>query len=269
MNNTVRLFVFFLIVISSCEAAAGSFGVGVHTGYGTISHKELHDSAGDVIQSESSQKALIAGVSGEYTFSSSHNIFAGLTTDWITGFGGREQWEINGIPPEASDMKFFGQFYDLRFGYKGWGDNIYYRAYISGGWDGLRFERDIFHYRAREADEDLREDISLWRAGMGGAFGFKRGKWAIDTRAAYAYYPKGSIKYRSLPDAEFSTNGTCVDLGAGLAFAVSKRVHFYVGGSYTLIELESDSVHDGMISAGFPESRTELAGGVINLGYSF
>jgi hypothetical protein len=269
MNSTVIFYIFVLIVIFACEAAAGSFGVGLHAGYGEISHEEKHLSDGEVIRSESSQNAVIAGVSGEYTFSSSHNIFAGLTTDWIVGVGGREHWVINGIRPEEPEMEFFGQFYDFRFGYKGWRDEVYYRAYISGGWDGLRFERNIFYFGSYETDGDVREDISLWRAGIGGAFGFRRGRWAIDTRAAYAFYPKGTAEYSSFPGAEFSTNGTCVDLGAGLAFAVSKRVNLYVGGSYTLIELDGESSHDGEMPAGFPESRTELAGGVINLGYSF
>ncbi len=65
---------------------------------------------------------------------------------------------------------------------------------------------------------------------------------------------------------KFDTNGTCLDMGLGIAKSVSEKVGFYAGGSYTLVKLDKSDERQGFVS---PDSRMQIIVGVINLTYAF
>lgn len=264
------MLIFLFPVFLFAEAEAGNVGAGIHVGYGSISHTEYMNTSGNHFQSESTLPALLFGVSGEYSFSFPGQMYIGLTTDWVFGFENNESWNVTGVEETSSRMKFFGQFYDLRIGYKKMLDAIYYRMYVSAGWDGLSYERDWLFASSIPFYGAVEEDIGLWRAGVGSSVGFRKGPWALDMRAAYAYYPSGRVETSSLSHTELDTIGTCLDIGTGLAVSVSDHVSFYVGGSYTLLKLDrSDSFSDGLITVRYRGSKTEFIAGMVNLGYSF
>lgn len=249
-------------------AYAGDLGIGLHAGYGIVVYSEKTSSFGTHMESRSSQPLILTGISGEYSYNES--LFINLTTDWATGLEGREVWKEDGIKTQGNDMKLFGQFYDLRLGYKDAIDNIYYRVYASGGWDGINFKRDDFIVNGSYVDGDVEEDFSLIRVGIGGGAGYKIGRFAIDGRLAYSYYPYASIRNSALSGFKFNTNGTCFDGGAGVAYQIVDRLNLYAGYSYTLLKLnESDVIRKNSIQAIFPESRTEIKAGIINLTYKF
>lgn len=269
---TVRALLFYVIfpvcclLIFSPDANAGNTGFGIHSGYGTVKYNEKSPD----IEAESSQDVFLFGVSVEYSFPGHENYFANITTDWTVGLEGRETWRENGAEFQTNDMKISGQFYDLRLGYKDSPGDFYYRFYVSGGWDGMHFRRDKSVWRGFLITKDNSEDISLWRAGAGTGFGYKRGDWALDARLAYSYYPIARADNSSLSRYTFDTEGTCLDMGIGIARNVAKNINFYAGFSYTLIRLQkSDIRKGGSIQAVFPESKMEIMAGVINLTYSF
>ncbi len=270
MNNTFKLLIFFLILISSGIGEAGSIGVGIHSGYGVIEYEERSSSWGSDLESKSSQNVVLFGVSGEYSFSELKNFYAGITTDWALGLKDNEVWEEDDIQIQTNDMRISAQFYDFRFGYKNIGKDYYYRLYVSGGWDGIHFKRDKFLKQGETVPGSITEDISLWRTGAGAGFGYSLGEWALDARIAYAYFPVGKVENSSLPQFTFETNGVCFDMGVGIARKIAEKTSFYIGGSYTLIELdESDKMRSGLLQAVYPKSRTEMIIGVVNLSYSF
>ncbi len=280
MMKTVCLALAGLLILLSgfiTKADAGNLGFGIHSGYGKIKFKQESKVLGQDIESDSSQNSFLFGVSAEYTFPGSRNFYTGLTTDWALGLKDRETWKNEGSEFQSGNMRFFGQFYDLRFGYKNSislhnpsNDILYYRLYVSGGWDGLHFKRDEFVWRGVLVEEGSSEDISLWRTGLGTGFGYKRNKWALDARIAYAYHPASRIKNDSLPWFTFKSEGTCLDMGAGIAHELTKNMNFYAGISYSLIKLdESDVLSRNMLQAVFPESEMEILVGVVNLTYSF
>lgn len=198
------------------------------------------------------------------------NFYVDITTDWAFGLKDRETWRENDTQIQTNDIEVFGQFYDLRFGYKNTLNNFYYRLYVSGGWDGLHFKRDRFVWRGTSAAGSVTEDFSLWRTGVATGLGFKHDKWSLDGRAAYSYYPKGEVKNSSLPQFTFDTDGTCLDIGLGIAREIAKNMGFYLGGSYTLLKLnQSDIMSDGSVQAVFPDSKTEIMVGVVNVTYAF
>jgi hypothetical protein len=249
---------------------AGEIGVGIHAGYGSIHYTEDTSSLGSRVGSESTQPVILAGLSGEHTFGNNKNLFVNLTTDWIFSREGDEKWKEEGVEIQENNLRFFGQFYDLRLGYKNAMDDLYYRFYISGGWDGLNFKRDNFVLNGIPVDGEAEEDFSLIRTGVGGGVGYRIKRWAIDGRIAYSYYPYARIKNTVLPGFEFSTHGTCLDGGAGVAYQINERLNFYAGFSYTLLRLdESDVIEKSSILAVFPESRTEIRVGMLNLTYVF
>ncbi|MBI5049878.1 MAG: hypothetical protein HZC11_03150 [Nitrospirae bacterium] len=249
---------------------AGSFGIGVHSGYGILKYEEKTSAFGTNVEAKSRQNVILLGGSGEYSFQKLKNFYAGVTTDWAFGMGDTEKWKENGIQTQTNDMEVFGQFYDLRFGYKNNLDNFNYRFYASGGWDGINFKRDEFIWRGASAADRVTEDFSLWRTGIGAGAGYKLNQWAIDGRAAYSYYPKGTVENSSFPQFEFDTDGTCLDLGVGIASEIKKNLKFYIGGSYTLLKLnQSDILSDSSVRAVFPNSKTEMIIGVVNLTYTF
>ncbi|MEF9476337.1 MAG: hypothetical protein L0958_06625 [Candidatus Mariimomonas ferrooxydans] len=102
------------------------------------------------------------------------------------------------------------------------------------------------------------------------SLGYKIGKWALDSRASYAYFPFAEINDSSLSAFTFDTNGTCLDAGLGIARMITKNMGFYAGGSYTLLTLdESDVMQRGSIKAVSPESEIEILLGIVNLTYAF
>jgi len=70
---------------------------------------------------------------------------------------------------QKNDMELTTQFYDLRAGYKNKKDNLYYRFYISGGWDGMRFKRDEYIWQGSPLNKISIEEISLYKVGAGGS----------------------------------------------------------------------------------------------------
>ena len=273
MNGIPKKIIFLLIALILFYAGsvhAGNFGVGLHGGYGVLKYDERTSALGSDLESESSQNVILFGVSGEYTFPNISNFYTGITTDWAVGLKDDEVWKENGFEIQTNDIRAFEQFYDFRLGYKNSSNNFYYRYYLSGGWDGMHFSRDKFVTQVEPVSETVTEDISLWRMGAGAGFGYKPGKWALDGRIAYAYYPVGKMENSSLPQFRFDTNGTCFDAGIGVARAINKNMSLYFGGSYTFIKLnESEIEENSLTRAVFPESRTEIITGMANLSYSF
>jgi len=271
---------FFLIFAASMIfinnfADASNFGTGVHSGYGVLKYEEHTSVFGTDRKSDASLNTILLGVSGEYSFTEYEKIYTGITTDFAIGNKDRETWKDNGRESQTNDIRVFGQFYDLRLGYKNNIDKFYYRAYISGGWDGIHFTRDNFSANGKSINGEATEDFSLWRMGAGLGFGYKFSKWALDGRAAYSYYPYGKVTNSDFEGLKFDTNGTCIDLGVGIGRAITNNIGFYMGGFYTLIALDQSEVKREVSGTGtitmvvFPDSRTELMGGVVNLTYAF
>ncbi len=263
MQGFKSLFVISIIFIVCSNASGSNFGIGSHAGYGTFQFKENDQS----LKSESTQNMVIFGVSGEYSFNKPRNFFAGITTDWIIGFDDRETWTRNNTQAGTNDMSVSGQFYDLRFGYKNSINRFYYRIYISGGWDGLYLERDNSTQSGVNIPVNkVTRDYSLWRAGIGTGIGYSIGKWALDGRAAYSYYPAGDIDDSSLRLFTFDTNGTCLDAGLGVARRITDKMSVYAGVSYTFSTLDKSETINGFF---VPEADFEMLLGVVNLTYAF
>lgn len=256
-------------------AHAGNFGMGMHGGYGVIKYEEHSDALGTDRRSDASLGAFIFGVSGEYSPVKPANFFIGLVTDFTLSLTDDEEHTENSAEFQTNDLKIFGQFYDLRFGYKNNIDNFYYRLYASGGWDGIHFARNRFMERGIPANGKVTEDFSLWRIGGGAGAGYKFGHWALDGRAAYAYYPAGQVRNSKFEGIQFDTNGTCLDAGVGIMREISKNINFYLGGSYTLILLDESEVKRNMNANNtitevvFPYSKTQIMVGIANLTYAF
>jgi hypothetical protein len=272
--------IIFLIIVSSVIyindfADASNFGIGVHGGYGVLKYEEQTSALGTNRKSGASLNSVLLGFSGEYSFKKPDNLYTGIITDFAFGTEARETGKDNGIKNQTNDIRVFGQFYDLRLGYKNSIDNFFYRLYVSGGWDGIHFSRNNFKGQSISANGKVTEDFSLWRAGGGIGLGYKFSKWAIDGRAAYSYYPDGKVTNSDYEGLTFDTNGTCLDLGFGIGRAITKNIGFYMGGFYTLIMLDESEVKKNVSQTGkityivFPDSRTQLMGGVLNLTYAF
>jgi len=267
-----------VLFLSAGHVHAGNFGAGVHSGYGVIRYEEATSAIGAKIESEASMDAFLFGVSGEYSFAGPKNLFAGIVTDWALGLEDNETWKENGVKIQTNDLSVFGQFYDIRLGYKNSLDRFYYRAYLSGGWDGIHFRRKNFALNGSVFRDVITEDFSLWRGGAGIGLGYKFGKWAVDGRAAYAYYFDGEVRNSSHPGLVFDTNGICFDAGLGVARELTKNISLYLGGSYTLIDLDESEVNQQITQHGniitrqdivFPDSRTQILSGIVNVTYHF
>jgi hypothetical protein len=261
-----KIFVLIFLLICNLVTAyahAGNLGIGIHAGYGTLEYEEEG-------RSESTQNVLFYGLSGEYTLKSNSSLFTGFVIDWGTGFDDDEQWRAGGTQMQSNDIRFFGQFYDVRFGFKGNYEDYYYRAYLAGGRDVLRFKRDGFRFTGPPLQPSGTEKIKLWRTSLGTGFGRRVGEWAFDGRIAYSLHPSGTVEYSAYPDIAFDTEGTCIDGGAGLATAITEKMGFYAGISYSLIELdESDVKMSGSEKVDFPGSTTEILVGMLNLTCAF
>jgi len=268
-----------LVLLAKGFAYAGNFGLGVHTGYGVIKYEEFTTAVGAKIESESSLDTFLLGVSGEYSLKKYSNLYTAIVTDWAFGLEDNEKWKENNSVIQRNDISLFGQFYDLRFGYKNTLDRFYYRTYLSGGWDGIHFRRKNFVVNdIAQPTDAITEDFSLWRIGAGLGFGYKFGVWAFDGRAAYSYYFDGEVRNSSHEGLVFDTNGTCLDIGLGIAREITKNINLYAGGSYTQMDLDESEVNREVTQHGniitrqdivFPDSRTRILAGVINLTYAF
>lgn len=254
-----------ILTILCYRVEAGNLGFGMHGGYGVIKFKEKETSSGDNFELHSEQKVFLFGGSGEYTFRTYQNLYAGVTTDWAFGLKDVETLEQNKVEVQTNDVRFFGQFYDLRFGYKNNLRDFYYRFYVSGGWDGLRFERDNYVWQGSRIQKSTAEDISLWRTGAGIGLGYKIGKWALDGRAAYSFYPDGKTEDSSYPQVTFDTYGTCFDAGFGAAYSITGKASLYAGMSYTLQSLKGSTTDSDI----FWKTRLEIIVGMVNLTYAF
>ncbi len=258
-----------LIILFPGNAGAGNFGMGVHSGYGVIRHSGQTSLSGDEYRSYSSQDMVIFGVSAEYSFSGPENLYANITTDWVAGREGTETWKRNDARVRTTGMRLFAQFYDFRIGCKNSMNNFYYSFYVSGGWDGMRFERDGYVWRGIPLAGGV-ENMHLWRTGAGTGAGYRAGKWAVDWRFAYAWYPAVRVQNSSLPRFAFNTNGTVLDTGLGLARQVYRDVNFYFGGSYSLFDINgSGIIQKDSIRAVYPGSRIEIIAGMLNLTFAF
>ncbi len=270
MKKDISPFIISLVIFFAGNVDAGNFGMGVHSGYGVVKYKEQTSAYGDKYESDSTQDMVIFGVSAEYSFSRPENFYANITTDWVAGAKGAETWKENNIRIQTTGMRVFAQFYDFRLGYKNILDNLYYSFYVSGGWDGMQFKRDKFLWRGTALTGSVTENIHLWRTGTGTGAGYRAGKWAVDGRLAYAWYPAVRVTNTSLPQFTFDTNGDVLDMGLGLAREISPGVNFYFGGSYSLFNLkESDIMQKGSIQAVYPGSRIEIIAGMLNLTFAF
>jgi hypothetical protein len=249
--------------------SAGSAGFGLHSGYGVLKFKEKENYSGTFYDSESEQKVILFGGSFEYSFHNRwRNFYTGVTTDWAMGIKDKEEWLSGNAQIQTNDIETFGQFYDLRLGYKISSGRLYYRTHISGGWDNLRFRREEVFQRGTRIN-DSTEDIRLWRVGLGTGFGYSLGKWALDGRAAYSYYPDGKTADTSISNLSFRTTGTCLDAGFGIARSITERINFYFGMSYTLQKLKGSALviaPDKMTSW---KSKMEIIVGMLNLTYVF
>jgi hypothetical protein len=274
MKVIFLIFVFSLIFLND-SADASNFGIGVHSGYGVLKYEEQTSALGTDRKSKASLNTVLLGASGEYSFTKLDKLYAGITTDFVLATEDMETWKDNGLKVQTNDLRVFGQFYDFRLGYKNSINDFYYRLYLSGGWDGIHFTRNDFHESGIVTHGETTEDLSLWRTGGGMGLGYKFSKWAVDGRAAYSYYPDGKVTNSSYEGLTFDTNGTCLDLGVGIGRAITNKIGFYMGGFYTLIMLDESDVKRTVSKTGtitrvvFPDSRTELMGGVVNLTYAF
>lgn len=265
----IMIFILFTFVFShpiffATEAEAGNFGVGVHGGYGVINFEEKENYFRDKFKSQSRHEAILFGISGEYSFQRLKDFYIGIVTDWAFGFKDRETQKQDNVQSRIADMSIFGQYYDLRFGYKNNFKSLYYRVYASSGWDGLHFERDNVIWKGTPISGST-EDVSLWRAGLGSAFGYKLNSWILDGRAAYSYYFKGKTMDNSLPQYVFDTNGTCIDFGFGIAHEIGENMNLYLGGSYTLQRFEDHKTTEDITR----DATMEILAGMINLSYAF
>lgn len=270
LKNIALSLIISSIVFFAGIVDAGNFGAGVHSGYGILKYEEQTSAFGTKVESKSTQNVILFGVSGEYSFSKPKNLYVNITTDWVFGLQGNETWKENNTQIQATDIKIFEQFYDLRFGYKNSINNFHYRFYVSGGRDIFHFKRDKFIWRGTPLTGNVTEDINLWRIGIGTGFGYKLDRWAIDGRLAYENYPVSKVNNSSLPQFTFDTNGTVLDMGFGMAYGITQNVNFYFGGSYSLLKFEqSDIMQSGSIQAVYPENKTEIILGMLNLTYAF
>lgn len=270
LRHSLLCLCFFLPLVGAIFlydlAIAGSSGLGVHSGYGVVRYKEKSTTAGHDQRSAASMDTVIFGMSGEYAFGMNSSFFAGITTDWTIGLNGDETFKRDGSRFMTGNLDMYGQFYDLRAGYKKSVEAFYYRIYVSGGWDGVRFRRDDLVKDDTDGPDTGQTELSLWRTGIGAGAGYRVGLWALDARAAYSYYPEGKGKSSEHGQEKFDLNGTCLDAGIGLARKISGNMNVYIGISYTLLRTDESRTGEGDV---FPRITTEMLFGMMNLTYGF
>jgi hypothetical protein len=268
-----------MIMLFAGSAYAGNFGFGIHGGYGITTYEENTDAFDRDVESDSTLDTFLFGGSVEYTLPKPAHFYVSAVGDWTIGLEDVEKWEEDDIKTQQNDISMWTQFYDARLGYRNALGNLYYGIYVSGGWDGIHFRRKNFVIAGVSTNSDaITEDFHLWRAGGGGSLGYTFGKWALDGRGAIGYYFDGEVRNSSNSGLVFDTNGTCMDFGGGAAYEIAENMKFYVGGSYTRVLLDESEVETEVSnginvskieSTVFPESKTQIIAGVVNLTFAF
>jgi hypothetical protein len=273
-------FVLIILIAGSAYAENKGIGFGLHAGYGVTSYEEDTDAFGRDTESEATLDTVIVGASVEYTLPVLENFYLGGVADLLFGLEDVETWEEDDVKVQMNDISIDpGIFLDGRLGFKNSVGNFYYRVYGSFGWDGIYFRRQNFKRNGvTTSDDTITEDFTLWRGGGGLSLGYIIDKWALDGRAAYSHYFDGEIRNSSQDGVEFDAEGTCIDLGGGIAYAITERMKLYGGVSYTYIKLDESDVDQNTVQTGnvikttqvvFPESRTQILAGVVNLTFGF
>jgi hypothetical protein len=277
-------FIFSLLAIilfaGKVSADDTGIGFGLHAGYGVATYKEDTDAFGKDTESIATLDTIIFGASIEYSLPAPQHFYIGGVTDFLFGLEDVETWQEDDVKVQMNDISIDpGIFLDGRLGYKNSVGNFYYRLYGSFGWDGIYFRRRNFKRNGVATSDDvITEDFSLWRGGGGLNIGYSFDTWAIDGRAAYAHYFDGEIRNSSQDGIVFEANGTCLDFGTGLAFDLTERMKLYGGVSYTYIKLDESDVDESVTQSGnvikvtqvvFPNSRTQILTGVVNLTFAF
>ncbi len=261
--------VLIIVLFNDC-VHAGNFSIRAEGGYGAIKYEEKTSDFGTVVDSEAVLDTMTVGISGEYSSSRIKPFFAGVSADWAFGFRDNETWKENGTEIQENDIDIFAQFYSVSLGYKNDYRDIHYSMYLSGGWDGVHFERSAFIVGDTLFSDNITEDFSLWRTGIGGDIGYEKGKWVWKGNFELAYYLDGTVKNSALSQFRFKTTGIGLDTGIGIEREITERIDLYLGGNYRLINLDKSNVlQDGSIRAVFPKSKTQILSGSVRLAYHF
>lgn len=254
-----------MIIFWDLSCYADNINFDIHSGYGILKFEEQEDFRGDDYDSDFSNTAVLLGIAGEYTFPQNNSLYAGVNADWTFGLRDREAWDRNGAEAQKNDMKLTTQFYELRAGYKNQNDNLHYRFFISGGWDGMRFDRDEFTWMGSPLDKTSTEKTSLWKIGGGAGMGTDINGWALEGGVSYSWYADGETEDSSLSGVIFDTDGYRVNLAGGLSHGISDNLSIYVGAEYLYQRLKGDTSDDDITW----RSKLQLMVGLVNIGYTF
>jgi hypothetical protein len=271
-----------LIFLTAGSVYAGDKGIGfgLHAGYGVTTYEEDTDAFGRDIESEATLNTVIVGASVEFTLPALENLYLAGVADLLFGLEDVEKWKEDDVKVQMNDISIDpALFLDGRLGFKNSVGNFYYRVYGSFGWDGIYFRRKNFRRNGINTSDDvITEDFTLWRGGGGLSMGYVIDKWALDGRAAYSHYFDGEIGNSSQDGVEFEAKGTCLDFGTGMAYQITERMKLYGGVSYTYIKIDESDVQRTVTQSVnviritqvvFPESRTQILAGVVNLTVGF
>lgn len=282
MKKLKFIFSLLAIILFAGQVSADTTGIGfgLHAGYGVTTYEENTDAFGRDTESKATLDTVIVGGSLEYSLPVPEHFYLGGVADILFGLEDVETWREDDMKVQMNDISIDpGIFLDGRLGYKNSVGNFYYRVYGSFGWDGIYFRRKNFKRNGVTTSDDvITEDFTLWRGGGGLNIGYAFDTWAIDGRAAFAHYFDGEIRNSSLDGIVFEAKGTCLDFGTGIAFDVTERMKVYGGVSYTYIKLDESEVEQDVIQLGnvinttqavFPDSRTQILAGVVNLTFAF
>ncbi len=266
MKRTGFLILVLIIICLVNYAEAGRVEIGERFGYGVLKYEESSSPGGQELESEATLRTFLLGLSGEYVFSGQENLFMGANTEWTWGTENKEIWDINGVEAQKNELRIFGQSYDVRLGYKNSHQGFSYKFYITGGWDGIHFERDNFILQGTTRRNEVTEDFSLWRTGGGLALGYKLGRWSLDGSAAYFFYPEGEGKNSSLRNVEYDTEGERLDAAVGMTRELIENLYVNFSVGYTLLDLEINETENIVDQT---DSKMQIGVGVIKLTYSF
>ncbi len=271
-TNGSVLFLCLLLITGSVHA--GNLILDGHGGYGVINYKE-DTSSGVKTEATSTLKTVYFGGSGEYSFNKPENYYAGIAADWAIGVEDGETWTKDGTQVQTNDIKIFGQFYDLRFGYKDSMEKFSYGIYLSGGWDGMYFDRDNFVESGIPSSGAITEEFSLWRAGGGIKAGYEFGQWTAEGLISFAYYTDAKVENSKYPGFKFDTEGVRLDLELGAKRSLFDNLSLYLGGLYRSIQLDESPVFrvrdlNGILdNVKFPHSKTQIIAAKVVVAYAF
>lgn len=253
------------IIVLTQTSFADNLSIDVRSGYGILKFEEKENYHGDDFDSEFKHNVILLGVSGEYTLPENKHFYAEINIDWAFGLKDRETLRQNGEEVQKNEMRVSLQFYGLRLGYKDIKDNFYYRFYIRGGWDGLRFKRENYVWRGVPIEKSSIEEISLWVIGAGMRLGVNKDRWSLDGKLSYFYYPNGETEDSSIPHVTFDTNGSRLNIDIGLTREIMNNLNLYFGGNYILQRLKGNTVSEDISW----KAKLQILAGVINLRYIF